>query len=156
MLPLKKILCPYDYSAASDEILKASNELALHFSAELVVLYAIESMPVNKESMRRKPFGFDVESIRQDWEKNQATRLQGVVDQKVAKELKVKSIVKYGEASNAIVEVAKEENADVIVIAIHKRKGWRQYIFGSTDTVAARVIDDSPCSVISIPTSGSK
>jgi len=139
MLPLKKILCPYDYSAASDEILKASNELALHFSAELVVLYAIESMPVNKESMRRK-------LLVSMWNRSGRTgrrishRLQESSIRKSPR-IKVKSIVKYGEASNAIVEVAKEENADVIVMPFTRGKGGGS-ISSVPRYVAARVIDE--------------
>jgi hypothetical protein len=39
MLPLKRILCSTDFSEASYEALKVSNELALHFSSELWLVH---------------------------------------------------------------------------------------------------------------------
>ncbi len=39
MLPLKKILCPTDFSKPSLAALKTANELAEHFSSELIVLH---------------------------------------------------------------------------------------------------------------------
>ena len=41
MLPFKKILYPTDFSDPSYEALKAANELALHFSAELCVVHVV-------------------------------------------------------------------------------------------------------------------
>jgi nucleotide-binding universal stress UspA family protein len=41
MLPFKKILYPTDFSEASYEGLKAANELALHFSAELCLVHVV-------------------------------------------------------------------------------------------------------------------
>ena len=41
MLPLRKILCPTDFSEPSYKALEAANELALHFSAALILVYVV-------------------------------------------------------------------------------------------------------------------
>ena len=45
MLPLRKILCPTDFSEPSFEALKVVNELAVHFSAEIYLVYVVAPIP---------------------------------------------------------------------------------------------------------------
>jgi len=45
MLPFKKILCPTDLSDPSFEGFKAAVETAQHFSAELILVHVVSSMP---------------------------------------------------------------------------------------------------------------
>jgi nucleotide-binding universal stress UspA family protein len=42
MMPLKKIICPTDFSEASYAALDKASELAEHFDAELCVLHVVE------------------------------------------------------------------------------------------------------------------
>lgn len=52
--------------------------------------------------------------------------------------------VRSGNASNAILDIAKEQNADIILIGSHK-PGLQDYLLGST---AARVVRHAECSVL--------
>ncbi len=52
--------------------------------------------------------------------------------------------VRSGKASNAILDVAKEQNVDIILIGSHK-PGLQDYLLGST---AARVVRQAECSVL--------
>lgn len=52
-------------------------------------------------------------------------------------------VVRSGQAASAIIAVAKEKGADVIVVASH-RPEFSDYFLGST---AARVVRHAPCSV---------
>ena len=45
-IPLKKILCPIDFTKSSLEALKAANELTLQFSAGLFVLHMNSIAPI--------------------------------------------------------------------------------------------------------------
>ena len=51
MLPFKKILHPTDFSEPSYEALKAANELALHFSAELCLVHVVSPIPIAEASL---------------------------------------------------------------------------------------------------------
>jgi nucleotide-binding universal stress UspA family protein len=45
MLPVKKILCPTDFSEPSREALKTGGEFASHFRAELALLHVVPVLP---------------------------------------------------------------------------------------------------------------
>lgn len=53
-------------------------------------------------------------------------------------------LVRSGKASNAILDVAKEQNVDIILIGSHK-PGLQDYLLGST---AARVVRHAECTVL--------
>ena len=46
LMPIKKILCPTDFSDASLVSIEAADQLALHFGAELILLNVISPMPI--------------------------------------------------------------------------------------------------------------
>jgi hypothetical protein len=46
LLPLKKLLCPTDFSEPSYQALNVANESALHFSSELFVVHVIAPVPL--------------------------------------------------------------------------------------------------------------
>ena len=46
MLPITKILWPTDFSEPSYEALKVADEMALHFSAELIITHVVTPIPV--------------------------------------------------------------------------------------------------------------
>ena len=56
MLPVKRILWPTDFSPPSYGSLKAAEELAQNFSAELVVLHVIPPMPAVPTGAASKVF----------------------------------------------------------------------------------------------------
>jgi nucleotide-binding universal stress UspA family protein len=46
MLPVKRILCPTDFSEPSLEAVKAAAELAEHFSSQICLLYVVPTTPL--------------------------------------------------------------------------------------------------------------
>ncbi len=58
--------------------------------------------------------------------------------------MKMEVEVRTGHSYNTILEVAKEKNADLIIIASH-RPGLQDYFLGST---AAKVVRHATCSVL--------
>ena len=141
MLPFKRILYPTDFSEASYEALKAANELALHFSAELCLVHVVS--PVVQAS---PDFAASVSSL-QEVETSAEHSLQKVVRQMVSKELHARQIVKLGGAADEIIRISEERKADLIVIATHGQTGWRHMVFGS---VAEKVVRLAPCPVLTI------
>ena len=139
MLPFKKILYPTDFSEASYEALKAANELALHFSAELCLVHIVSPVvPASPE--------FASSAMRLQEESAEKT-LQEVVKQRVSKELRIRQIVLLGEAADEITRMSEENKVDLIVIGTHGQTGWRHVVFGS---VAEKVVRLAPCPVLTI------
>jgi nucleotide-binding universal stress UspA family protein len=58
--------------------------------------------------------------------------------------LAAETAVRYGDARSAIVDEAKEWDADLIVVGSHGHKGLRRWLLGS---VALSVVGHAPCSV---------
>jgi nucleotide-binding universal stress UspA family protein len=145
MLPFKKILYPTDFSEASYEALKAANELALHFSTELYLVHVVSPNPIAEASTDFS--GTADLSVLEEMETSAKNLLQGIVKQKVPKELHTHQIVVLGGAADEIIRIGEEEKVDLIVIATHGQTGWRHLVFGS---VAERVVRLAPCPVLTI------
>ena len=45
MLPIKRILCPTDFSGAACNCIRAASELAEHFDAELILINVVPAVP---------------------------------------------------------------------------------------------------------------
>jgi len=147
MLPFKKVLSPTDFSEASYAGLAVANELALHFSAELLVVHVVAAVPLPIMDSGEGLGGFDVSSYQLELEASAKNSLQELLDQRVSKELRVRPLVAYGDAANEVVRIAEAEQVDLIVIATHGMTGWRHFIFGS---VAEKVVRHAPCPVMTI------
>ena len=145
MLTFKKILCPIDFSEPSYEALKMANELALHFSSELVVLHVVAPVPLVPAAT--VPVTFNVLEYQQELEISAKKMLEDVVKQKVPKEIWVRTSVVLGEPADRIVKIADEEKVDLIVIATHGQTGWRRLVVGS---VTEKVVRLTPQPVLTI------
>lgn len=148
MLPYKKILCPTDFSDPSFTALKAAEELARHFSAQLLVVHVSPPVPLPY------PFpdpgvasSFDAPLYQQELVKFAENTLKEAVSQRVSPEVPVRTMVVIGDAPTEILRLAGEEHPDLIVIATHGLTGWRHLVFGS---VAEKVVRHSPCPVLTI------
>jgi nucleotide-binding universal stress UspA family protein len=113
---IKKALVVLNGSEASIYGAKYAIILAKSYNIELYVLYVIDTM-VLKELLKFKIFIED-ESIEAErsLEKNGEMYLNYIEEIAKSKGIKIKKIVKKGEAVNTILETAEEIHADVIMI----------------------------------------
>ena len=142
MLPFRKILCPTDFSEPSYKALKAANELALHFSAALVLVHVVPlviDIPTSAD--------FYIPSDVKTAQARAKKALQEVVEKRISEKVRIRTNVVVGDPGDEIVTTAAGENADIIVIATHGLTGWRRLIFGS---VAEKVVRLAPCPVLTI------
>ncbi|MGM0665010.1 MAG: universal stress protein [Thermodesulfobacteriota bacterium] len=146
MLPVKKILCPTDFSEPSFVGVKGANELAAHFSAELILVHVVT--PVHVYPGPYPAAGFDLEGHLEEMIGASHKSLEEVVKNKTTPDLQVQTRVLQGSPADQIVEVAGSEEVDVIVTATHGWTGWRRYIFGS---VAEKVVRLATCPVLTVP-----
>lgn len=146
MLPFKKILCPTDFSEPSYEALNMANELALHFSSELLVVHIVAPIPI-VPAAPTVPVAFNVPEYQQELVTASGKMLEDLVKERVPEKIWVRTRVALGEAPDQIVKIADEEKVDLIVIATHGQTGWRRLIFGS---VAEKVIRLTPHPVLTI------
>jgi universal stress protein A len=145
MLPFKKILCPTDFSEPALVALKRADELARHFSAELLVMHVIPSLP-GPHTYADPPLAtsFDVPMFQQQLAIQAEQMLKDLI---TSHKMQVRDIVTTGEAAPEILRIAEKEHVDLIVIASHGETGWRRLVFGS---VAEKVVRQAPCPVLTI------
>ena len=145
MLPPKKIVCPTDFSAASEKALIEALELIRRFQAELVLVYVL---PVLPPAPSNPNFAFSVPEYERALHVDAERRLTALAADLSGKGVQVRTAVGHGDAGAEIVRVASEENADLIVIATHGVTGWRHAMFGS---VAEKVVRTARRPVLTIP-----
>ena len=145
MLPLRRILWPTDFSDASYEALSTAAELALHFSAELILVHAIPPVPLLPAY--DAPAGAVGISYLKEIEATANETLDKVALERVPAEINSRKLVVLGNPADEIVTTAHKVNADLIVIATHGLTGWRRFLFGS---VTEKVIRMAHCPVLSI------
>lgn len=145
MLPIKKILCPTDFSEPSHEAMKAAVELASHFGAEVILFHAVPVLPPLPADPNFVLFG--VEEYERALQEDAEQKLKEILEQFVPKGIASRFVVTRGDAATEIVRAAEAERADLIVIATHGLTGWRHLVFGS---VAEKVVRLSPCPVLTI------
>ncbi len=141
MFPWKKIICPTDFSDGSLEALAHATELALHFKAEL---YLVHALPTHPESADWREEG-DVPGAERLLYPEAEGKLRKLTESLPAKGVRVHPMIVDGDAAEQIVRVAKDENADLIVIATHGASGWRHLAFGS---VTEKVVRNAMCPVL--------
>jgi nucleotide-binding universal stress UspA family protein len=150
MLPIKKILCPTDFSEPSYVGLDAASEMALLFTSPLILVHVVSPMPTMPGAAA--PTGYHIPSMLKELEAAARQTLRNDVMKQLPREIASKSLVEemvvQGDPATEIVRIAKEEHVSMIVTATHGTTGWRRLIFGS---VAERVVRLAECPVLTIP-----
>ena len=101
MLPIRKILCPTDFSEPSYEAIKSAGELAFHFGSELCVLHVVSPVPL--VPVGAEPSGFNVSLYERELEASSKRSLEEIIHQMEWKDLKLRLIVVRGNAADEIV-----------------------------------------------------
>jgi nucleotide-binding universal stress UspA family protein len=145
MLPFKRIFCPTDFSDPAQAALTTVIELAKHFSAQIHLVHVVPPVPVPYQPIDSPAPVFDVTTYLQELVKASREALQAFAAKRVPGDIPVIITVAAGDPAFEILRLAKELEADVIVIATHGHGGWRQFLFGS---VAEKVVRQAEIPVL--------
>jgi nucleotide-binding universal stress UspA family protein len=139
MLPIHTILHPTDFSEHSAYALRLACALTRDYGARLVILHvATPPVLVYGEAVLPAP---DPEVLTRE-EQDQLNQL-AVPDAGVRAERRFEQ----GDAVAAILRVAEELPADLIVLGTHGRTGLGRLLMGS---VAEQVVRKAPCPVLTV------
>lgn len=151
MLPIKRIMCPTDFSEPSHEALKVASELAAHFGAQLLLIHIAPEIPLpawaDDALKDRDAYEPGLSDFEEALHTNAQRELHDVIKRLVPAEIESRAIVGRGDAANEIVRIAEGEHVGLIIISTHGMTGWRQIAFGS---VAERVVRQSSRPVLTI------
>ena len=144
-----RILCPVDFSEGSLAALTYALSLAEEADAHLTLLHAIELPPGLDDELM--PAGFNIQTIREAAQDDRHRRLDGLVPDGVREFCTVHTMVVEGRASLAILQVAAERDADLIVMGIHGRGVFDLMLFGSN---THHVLRAAACPVLTVRARG--
>jgi universal stress protein A len=145
-LPVKRILCPTDFSEPACRALKAAAEIAAAAKAELLLVHIVAPIPA-LDSPSGGP-AFDLAGYQDELVRSAQRALDERRRRRVPESVTSRAMVTIGDAAHEVTRIANEEAVDLIVIATHGRTGWRERLFGS---VAAKVVRLAHCPVLTIP-----
>jgi len=124
----KKILVPLDGSPLAEKALEQAEPLAKAFDSEILLFQVVHFMPIYGSPELVAPLIVD-ERHKEFAEKY----LAGLVKVMEGKGLKVKAIVKTGQqVAVEIIDFAKENRVDLIVMCTRGRSGISRWVLGST------------------------
>ena len=143
MIKFKKILFPTDFSTAANHALDYAISLALEHDSSLVLVHVVEDISFNS------PFTLGSAPAKLDYRVGIESKLKDemhkVVSPQLKRQVSVEEVMAWGRPYVEIVRVAKEKNADLIVIPTHSKPGPKHTHLGST---AARVVSLATCPVL--------
>jgi nucleotide-binding universal stress UspA family protein len=145
MIKIEKILFPTDFSEHSKHAFSYALSFAKEYGATLYMMHVVEDIQYLANA-----YMFDVPMMPSfsDMEQNRLKEMQEFVDREVADpDIKIEKIIRHGRPFIEILNIAREVNVDLIVIATHGRGGLEHVLFGS---VAEKVVRKAPCPVLSI------
>jgi len=124
----KKILVPLDGSPLAEKALEQAESLAKAFDSEILLFQVVHFMPIYGSPELVAPLIID-ERHKEFAEKY----LAGLVKVMEGKGLKVQAVVKTGQqVAVEIIDFAKENRADLIVMCTRGRSGISRWVLGST------------------------
>ncbi len=139
----KKILCPTDFSEASQLAARVGANLAARDRGELQLLHVVEFAP----PLPTDPvFVVEVAEYERMIDADAQRRLDELAS--CFTSVSVRTIVAHGDAGDEIVRIARDEAVDLIVIGTNGKTGLEQVLFRS---VAEEVVRRAHRPVLTLP-----
>ena len=141
-IPIKRILIPIDFSEHSKNALRYAIPFAKQFDAELLLVYVVEPTIYPADLS----FGqIGIPSLEPELRQRGKEELERLVEKQIAGQVRAKTTIRTGKPFIEIIETAKQEHIDLIIIATHGHTGVEHILFGST---AEKVVRKAPCPVL--------
>ncbi len=128
-----KILVGYDGSKVAEDVIKLAHKHATAFKAGVLIVTSLEQGPALKKE--------DIDKAESRLEKQ---RTSFKVDDIPCE---AQATVSYQSPGEDLVNLAKENNVDEIIIGVRRRSKVGKLVFGST---AQYVILEAPCPVVAV------
>ena len=137
-----------DGSSTAAEAVRQATELASSLGAKVYLVSAYEPVPEGRLRDERQQVPEDLQWMvnpREDVEDTLKAGASSLEDQGVD----VETLAREGDPADAILDVAEEKNADLIVVGNKGMTGAKRFLLGS---VPNKVSHHAPCSVMIIRT----
>jgi nucleotide-binding universal stress UspA family protein len=145
ILPIRKILCTTDFSEAAEQGVKAADELARHFGAELYLVHVVAPLPTVPGGPA--PTGFHIPSVLKEIKDAALKSLEQLIKREISMRVRIEPVVLAGDPAYEIAQAAADNRVDLIVMATHGQSGWKKIVAGS---VTEKVVRVAPCAVLAV------
>ncbi|MFP4315070.1 MAG: universal stress protein [Desulfovibrionales bacterium] len=144
MAEIKKILCAVDFSEATTSVAEYASLMARSLNAELLLLYVAPSLR-RYAAYQGEILSIDtlISQIKTGAEKEMETLIRA----RFSDLPHVRGMVLSGYPPEMILETARQQQIDCIVLGTHGRRGMDAILFGS---VAEKVVKKSPIPVLTV------
>ena len=133
---MKKILVAVDGSEYSNAAVKKAGEIAKKFGSKVTLLTVIKPLSVFHEQV----------AVVEDLQKDEATHiLRKAKEILIDLDVEAKKLSRKGEPAHEIVEIARTDNVDLIVVGSRGLSGIKKFLLGS---VSKKVLEHAHCSVL--------
>jgi nucleotide-binding universal stress UspA family protein len=141
--PFQRILCPVDFSPASEEGLRHAVALAREDDGRITLLHVIEGL------LGEKPLDLhlDVRGYLHKAEEVARERLRTLLAGEEARLQDGPPVIATGKAYAEILRTAEERKSDLIVMGVHGRSAMGLLLFGSA---ARHVVRGARCPVLTV------
>jgi nucleotide-binding universal stress UspA family protein len=139
-MPSQHILVPMDFSESSNQALDYAITFASKLQARLTVLHVVEVFPLGSADMTTVPEAY-IEDLKMEADRTMQSYLARITAAGLTGDI----VVKHGPVFQEIMEVAKTQHVDLIIMGTHGRTGLSHLFLGS---VAERLVRFAPCPVL--------
>jgi nucleotide-binding universal stress UspA family protein len=144
-IQIRRILCPVDFSANSEHALQYAVAFAQTHEAELILLHVMDYAAID---VLDYPSAFEFSTqINEKLREISEERLEQLTAAKKGEYAKVSSRLSTGTPFLEIVNLARKEEIDLIVMGTQGRTGLAHVFMGS---VAEKVVRKSACPVLTV------
>lgn len=141
-IQIRKILCPLDFSENSEHALLYAKAFARAHDADLLLLHVVE-LPV---SYLAAEIAIPVDALQR--QKDACVKNLNAITEMVRQELpRATCLIEEGNPYPCIVQVARTQGVDLIVMGTHGRTGLAHALLGS---VTEKVVRAAPCPVLTV------
>lgn len=138
------LVCAVDFSEPNEAALTTAETLAKRFDAELVLAHVVEPLLA---PAAYGPLPTNVAQLRVEAEAAARDRLQEMASELKDRGVEASVALATGPIADTLVDIAREREADLVVLATHGLTGLEHALLGS---VAERVVRLCPCPVLSV------
>jgi nucleotide-binding universal stress UspA family protein len=143
-VPFKRIVCAVDFKADSYRALRYAVDLAQESDARLTLLHAVEMPAVH---VGAEDLAFDLASTRETVVRDAREHLEALVPEAARAFCTVHAEVAEAQAHEAILRLAAEDGADLIIMGVRNRDAFDVAVFGSHTQAVVRA---AHCPVLTV------